>query len=101
MEGDASKVDEMQFRYPGPKPYTRESAILMIADSVEAASRSMDEPTETTIVQMIDTLVTEKAIDGQLSECQLTFEELGLVKKAMVRALVISHHLRVKYPSKA
>ncbi|MES2344828.1 MAG: HDIG domain-containing metalloprotein [Chlamydiota bacterium] len=100
VDGDESKVDKMQFRYPGPKPYTRESAILMIADCVEAASRSMDEPTESAIIKMIDTIVAEKCVDGQLSECQLTFEELGLVKKAMVKALVISHHLRVKYPSK-
>lgn len=100
MDGDSSKVDSQKFRYPGPKPYTRESAIIMIADTVEAASRSMDEPSEGSITEMIDTLVATKAADGQFSDCRLTFEELGLVKKAMIKALMVSHHLRIKYPNK-
>lgn len=95
---DASQLEEKQFRYPGPKPYTKESAILMLADTVEAASRSLEDLSETTINDMIDKLVTEKTTDGQLSECQLTFEELALVKKAMMKALVIARHLRIKYP---
>lgn len=100
MDGDPAKVDQKQFRYPGPKPYTKESAIMMIADCVEAASRSMDDATEASITELIDMIVSEKAGDGQFSECQLTFEELSLVKKAMVKALVVAHHLRVKYPTK-
>jgi putative nucleotidyltransferase with HDIG domain len=97
-QGDPSQIDEKQFRYAGPKPYTKESAILMIADTVEAASRSLEDLSETAVTEMIDKLVTEKAVDGQLSECQLTFEELGLVKKAMAKALVIARHFRIKYP---
>lgn len=100
MEGDADKVDPNQFRYAGPRPFTKESAILMIADCVEAASRSIEDPTENSIVGLVDAIVSEKVADGQFSDCQLTFEELSIVKKSMVKALVIAHHLRVKYPSK-
>lgn len=98
MGGDATKVSEKLFRYPGPKPRSRESAIIMIADTVEAASRSMDEVTEEAITDMVDKLVAEKAKDGQFDECQLTFEELGKVKRAMVKALMVTRHLRIKYP---
>ncbi len=100
MEGDASKVNEKLFRYGGPKPKTKESAIIMIADTVEAASRSLDLVTEDVLSDMVNKLVAEKAEDGQLDECQLTFEELGVAKKAIVRALLVTRHLRVKYPSK-
>ncbi len=100
MGGDATKVNEKVFRYPGPKPRTKESAIIMIADTLEAASRSMEEVTEESITDMIEKLVAEKAEDGQLDECQLTFEELGVVKRAMVKALLITRHLRVKYPER-
>lgn len=98
MDGDATKVNEKMFRYPGPRPRSKESAIIMIADTVEAASRSMDEVTEESIDDMVDKLVAEKAEDGQFDECQLTFEELGQVKKAIVKALMVTRHLRIKYP---
>ncbi|NGX38978.1 MAG: Cyclic-di-AMP phosphodiesterase PgpH [Chlamydiae bacterium] len=100
MGGDETKVDEKLFRYPGPKPHSKESAIIMLADTVEAASRSLDEITEEALTQMVDKLVKEKADDGQLDECQLTFEELGVVKKTLVKTLAITGHLRVKYPEK-
>ena len=100
MGGDATKVNEKVFRYPGPKPRSKESAIIMIADTVEAASRSMDEVTEESVAEMIDKLVAEKAEDGQFDECQLTFEELGRVKKALVKALMVTRHLRIKYPNR-
>ncbi|MBS0651820.1 MAG: HDIG domain-containing protein [Verrucomicrobia bacterium] len=101
MGGDATKVNEKLFRYPGPKPRSKESAIIMLADTLEAASRSMEEVNEETISGMIDKLVAEKAADGQLDECQLTFEELGAVKKAMAKALLVTRHLRIKYPERA
>lgn len=97
---DASKVNEKLFRYPGPKPRSKESAIIMIADTIEAASRSMEELTEESITDMIDRLVDEKAEDGQFNESQLTFEELGKVKKAIIKSLIITRHLRIKYPSR-
>lgn len=100
MCGDATKVNEKAFSYPGPKPRTKESAIIMIADTVEAASRSIDEATEQAIADMVDKLVAEKAQDGQFDECQLTFEELGRVKKSIVKGLMVARHFRVKYPEK-
>jgi putative nucleotidyltransferase with HDIG domain len=98
--GAEDQVDEKLFRYPGPKPHTKESAIIMLADTVEAASRSLDEISEEALTKMVDKLVKEKADDGQLDECQLTFEELGIVKKTLVKTLSITGHLRVKYPEK-
>ncbi len=100
MDGDPSAVDEKLFRYPGPKPHTKESAIIMLSDTVEAASRSLDEITEEALTAMVDKLVKEKADDNQLDECQLTFEELGIVKRTLVKTLAITGHLRVKYPEK-
>ena len=93
-------VDEKLFRYPGPKPHTKESAIIMLSDTVEAASRSLDEISEEALHAMVDKLVREKSDDNQLDECQLTFEELGIVKKTLVKTLSITGHLRVKYPEK-
>lgn len=100
MGGDATKINEKVFRYPGPKPRSKESAIIMIADTVEAASRSMDEVNEEAVADMVDKLVSEKAEDGQFDECQLTFEELGRVKRAIVKALMVTRHLRIKYPER-
>jgi cyclic-di-AMP phosphodiesterase PgpH len=100
MGGDVSKVNGKLFRYPGPKPRTKESALIMIADSVEAASRSLDEVTKETVTEMVDRLVSEKAEEGQFDECHLTFQELSTVKKAIVKAILVTRHLRVKYPAK-
>lgn len=99
MGGDATKVNEKVFSYPGPKPRSKESAIIMIADTVEAASRSMDEVTEESVGEMVEKLINEKMNGGQLDECQLTFEELGKVKRAIVKALMVTRHLRIKYPN--
>lgn len=96
----AGRVDEHKFRYPGPKPRSKESAIIMIGDTVEAAFRALEEIDEKIITQMVDRLVAQKIEERQLEECQLTFEELGTIKKAMVRTLLISSHARVKYPVK-
>ena len=100
MGGDATKVNEKLFRYPGPRPRSKESAIIMIADTIEAASRSMEEVTEESVSDMVDKLVAEKAEGGQFDECQLTFEELGQVKRAIVKALMVTRHLRIKYPER-
>lgn len=94
------EVDESQFRYPGPKPRSKESAIIMICDSVEAATRSLEEINEHTLTELVNRLVSEKAEDGQLDDCQLTFEELTKVKKTLVKTLLLSHHVRIKYPKK-
>jgi putative nucleotidyltransferase with HDIG domain len=98
--GDTSLVDERLFRYPGPKPHSKESAIIMMADTVEAASRSLEVLSEESLTAMADKLIAAKAADGQFDECQLTFEELGIVKKAIIKALLVSSHARVKYPTR-
>jgi putative nucleotidyltransferase with HDIG domain len=99
-EVDAKWADQKHFRYSGPKPHTKESAIMMIADSVEAASRSLEEVTEQTLSALLDKLISDRVKDGQFDECQLTFEELGLVKRSLLKTLLVSCHLRIKYPDK-
>ena len=101
MGGDPSCVDEAAFRYPGPKPRSKESAIIMLADTVEAASRSLDEVNEETIEELAERLIKEKLEDGQFDECQLTFEEFGIIKDKIIKTLEVARHLRIKYPSKS
>lgn len=96
--GDKSLVDEKDFRYSGPKPRSKESAIIMIADSLEAASRSLEELNETSLMELASHLVRAKEEDGQFDNCLLTFEELTLVKATLVKTLVAYSHSRVKYP---
>lgn len=98
--GDKSQVDEKEFRYAGPKPRSKESAIIMIADTVEAASRSLEKVNEDNLMELATRLIKEKADDGQFDNCLLTFEELAIVKKTLVTTLVAYGHSRVKYPSK-
>lgn len=96
--GDKSLVDEKDFRYAGPKPRGKESAIIMIADSLEAASRSLDELNEASLMEFATHLIRTKEEDGQFDNCLLTFEELFLVKETLVKTLVAYSHSRVKYP---
>jgi len=99
--GKKEEVDEKLFRYPGPKPHSKESAIIMICDTLEAASRSLEETSEEALTEMVNRLVRERSEDGQFDECNLTFEELGIIKKTLIKTLSVSHHVRVKYPKKA
>ncbi len=99
MGSDPDKVNEKEFRYAGPKPRSKESGIIMIADTFEAASRSLDKVNEETLSELIDRLVREKVEDGQFDQCLLTFEELSIVKKTLVKTLLAAGHSRVKYPS--
>lgn len=96
--GDKSLVDEKEFRYAGPKPRSKESAIIMIADTVEAASRSLDSINEDSLMELASRLIKEKADDGQFDNCLLTFEELAIVKSVLVKTLVAYGHSRIKYP---
>ena len=91
---------EAQFRYPGPKPKSKESAIIMIADTVEAASRSLEEVNEETIREMVERLVGEKLEDGQFDESQLTFHEFQKVKHTIIKTLALARHLRIRFPVK-
>jgi len=98
--GNVDEVDETLFRYPGPKPHSKESAIIMIADAAEAASRSLEELSEQAFIDMVDRVVADRVDDGQFQECQLTFEELETVKKSIIKTLMVTRHVRVKYPEK-
>lgn len=98
--GNVELVHENDFRYPGPKPHSKESAIIMICDSIEAASRSIDDSSESAVREMVNSIIAQKAEDGQFDESQLTFEELSLIKKALVKALLLTHHVRIKYPKR-
>jgi putative nucleotidyltransferase with HDIG domain len=101
MGGGAQDIDENAFRYPGPKPQTKEAAIIMLADSIEAASRSLDDNSEETIRTMVDRIATDKISDSQFDECPLTFKELSLIKEKFVEIIKATHHLRIKYPDAA
>ena len=89
---------ETEFRYPGPKPQTKEAGIIMIADSVEAASRTVQEPTPAKLQNMIDLIISRLRDDGQLDECDMTLRELRLVADSFVKTLLAIQHHRVSYP---
>lgn len=91
-------ISENDFRYPGPKPQFREAAIMMIADSCEAAARSLAEPTPENIRFIVTRIVDAIVADDQLDECDLTLRELTQIREAMIRSLVAIYHSRVDYP---
>ncbi|MBI5836265.1 MAG: HDIG domain-containing protein [Candidatus Eisenbacteria bacterium] len=95
QEGSA---DEHLFRYPGPRPRSRETAIVMLADGVEAASRSLVEPTPSRIRGVVTRILDERARDGQLDDCGLTFRDLAQVREAFIPILTAVHHPRISYP---
>lgn len=92
------EVEEEQFRYPGPRPRSRESAIIMIADSIEAASRSLGEITEKSVSEFIEKIIMDKIQQKQLDNSHLTFNEIEVIKKTLIRALLANSHRRIKYP---
>jgi putative nucleotidyltransferase with HDIG domain len=91
-------VDEQDFRYPGPKPQTREAAIFMLADAIEAAARTVDDPTPNRLREMIRRVANAVSLDGQFDECELTFADLDRLQEAFLRTLVSMYHHRVDYP---
>lgn len=95
---DGSAVDESSFRYPGPKPQTKEAGVLMIADAVESASRVLKEPTSSRIESLVEDLSMKRLLDGQLDECGLTLEEVRKIGESLVKSLTAVYHGRVKYP---
>lgn len=91
-------VDKADFRYPGPKPLTKEAGIISICDSVEAAVRSLKEPSTEKIEEIIDAIINSKLTDGQLDYTPLTLEELHLIRNTVVEALKGIFHSRIEYP---
>jgi len=92
------EVKEEDYRYPGPKAQTKESAIIGIADSVEAAVRSMSHPTSEQIEQLVNQIISDRLHDGQLTECDLTFREIEIVAKTLCNTLNGIFHNRIEYP---
>lgn len=92
------EVSEEEFRYPGPKPQFKEAALCMLADSIEAAARVLDEPHPMRIRNLVKTIIQRKFMDGQLDECNLTLRDLSIIENCFVRVLIGIHHQRVDYP---
>ncbi len=95
---DIPEVQEESFRYTGPKPQTKESAIVSLADIVESASRSLEKPTPQKIEQLVNELIEERIADGQLDECDLTLGELRVIAKRFRFTLMTMLHTRIAYP---
>ncbi len=95
---DAAEVDEGSFRYPGPKPQTKEAAVLMLADAVEGASRTLHDPAPSRIENLVKEMALKRLLDGQFDECGITLKELHLVQESIVKSLIAMYHGRVKYP---
>ena len=93
------EIREEDFRYPGPKPQSKEAAIIMMADSVESAVRSIQEPTLEKIEDMVNNIVKDKMNSNQLNECDLTFRELEVIKACFLRVLKGIYHHRIEYPT--
>ena len=96
---DGRVVSDTEFRYPGPKPQTRETAIVMICDGCESVVRSIDEPTPGRIEAAVHTMIMKRLMDGQFSECDLTLRELSIIEETLARTLMGIHHGRAAYPS--
>jgi len=97
---EGEEVDEQTFRYPGPKPQTREVAIVMLADSVEGACRALEEPTPSRIDETVHKIINNRFIDGQLDDCDLTLKDIELISMTFTRVLSAMYHTRIKYPEK-
>ncbi|URZ01146.1 HD family phosphohydrolase [Clostridium felsineum] len=92
-------IKEENFRYPGPIPRSKETAIIMLADSVEAAVRSIQEPTRGKIEEMINNIIEARLNDGQLNQCELTLHDIEKIRKAFLKSLLGIYHQRIEYPT--
>lgn len=98
---DDPEISEQEFRYPGPKPQFREAALCMLADSIEAAARSLDDPTPARLQNIVKNITQRKFADGQLEECNLTLRDISKVETAFTRILLGIYHQRIDYPRQA
>jgi len=93
------EIKEENFKYPGPIPSTKESAIIMLADSVEAAVRSINEPTKGKIEEMVNNIIKARLNEGQLDNCDITFKDLSKIREAFLNTLSGIYHQRIEYPT--
>lgn len=91
-------VNDDDFRYPGPKPQFKEAALLMIADSIEAAARALEEPTPARLTSLVKNIIQNKFLDGQLDQCDLTLRDLGVIEACYTRVILSIYHQRLDYP---
>ncbi len=98
---EMEQVEEETFRYPGPKPQTKEAALVMLADAVEAASRTLSQPTPARLQGMVQRIINNIFTDGQLDECELSLKNLHQIAKSFNTILSSIHHQRVEYPVSA
>lgn len=97
-EDHRTDADESTFRYPGPKPQTKETGVMMLSDAVESASRTLSEPTPKRIQSLVNEITLKRILDGQFDESGLTMTELRVIQKSLVKSLLAVHHGRIKYP---
>jgi putative nucleotidyltransferase with HDIG domain len=97
-ETKLDEINEQDYRYPGPRPQTKETGIMMLADAIEAAVRALDEPTPQRLESIIDEIIKRRFGEGELDECPLTLKDLTKIKEAFLNILVGVYHTRVKYP---
>jgi hypothetical protein len=98
-QGDLGEpLDESEFRYPGPKPQSKEAGLVMVADVTEAATRSLTDPSPESIRQMVQKLTTRVYMEGQLDESGMTFNDLNFIEKTFTKMLISIHHHRIAYP---
>ena len=97
---EGGDVEEFEYRYPGPKPRTREAAILLLCDGIESATRAMSDPTPSSIEALVRRMSRRRLEDGQLDESPLTFRELHIVEDAIIQSLCAIYHSRISYPGK-
>jgi putative nucleotidyltransferase with HDIG domain len=100
MSEDEQSVSDSEFRYPGPKPQTKEAGIVMLADAVEATSKTLSEPTAARIQGMVQRIINNIFVDGQLDECELTLKDMHLIAQSFNRILTGIFHSRIDYPEK-
>lgn len=100
-EENDDPVPENEFRYPGPKPQFKEAALIMLADSIEAAARSLDEPTPMRLQNIVKNIIQRKFMEGQLEDCNLSLKDLSVIEQSFIRTLIGIHHQRIDYPKAA
>jgi putative nucleotidyltransferase with HDIG domain len=98
-QSEGATLDETSFRYPGPKPQTREAGVLMLADAVESAGRTLSDPAPSRIESLVAEISMKRLMDGQFDECGMTLKELQTVEESLVKSLTSVYHGRVKYPN--
>ena len=95
---DSGEVDETSFRYPGPKPQSKEAGVMMLADASESICRTLVDPAPSRIEHVVEELVMKRLLDNQFDECGLTLRQLRTIEDSLVKSLTAMYHSRVKYP---